>query len=58
MTGITVMKNLKVATKLFVGFGIAIAFILTVGLVSIFSLNSLNGDYTETIDSQDRKSVV
>jgi methyl-accepting chemotaxis protein len=45
------MKNLKVATKLFVGFGIAIAFILTVGLVSVFSLNSLNDDYTKTIDS-------
>jgi hypothetical protein len=50
------MKNLKVPTKLFSGFGIAMAFILAVGLVSIFNLNPLNGDYTKTIDSHGKPS--
>ncbi|MDR2692671.1 MAG: MCP four helix bundle domain-containing protein, partial [Chitinispirillales bacterium] len=45
------MKNLKVSTKLFVGFGIAIMFILAVGIVSIVRVNDLNDDYSHSIDT-------
>jgi len=44
------MKNLRVSAKLLIGFGIAVAFTLAVGLVSIFELGHLNQDYTDAID--------
>jgi methyl-accepting chemotaxis protein len=44
------MKNLKVAMKLFVGFGLAVVLICIVGITSITSLKGLNRDYTVTID--------
>ncbi|MDR2693512.1 MAG: MCP four helix bundle domain-containing protein, partial [Chitinispirillales bacterium] len=44
------MKNLKVSMKLLVGFGIAVALIITVGIVSIMNLEKLNEDYSTMID--------
>jgi methyl-accepting chemotaxis protein len=44
------MKNLKVSMKLLVGFGIAVALIITVGVVSIINLEKLNDDYSDMID--------
>jgi len=45
------MTNLKVSMKLFVGFGIAVALIFVVGITGIVSLNGLNKDYSDCIDS-------
>ncbi|MDR2591181.1 MAG: methyl-accepting chemotaxis protein [Chitinispirillales bacterium] len=44
------MKNLRVSAKLLLGFGIAVAFTLIVGLVSMVELERLNKDYTDAID--------
>jgi len=44
------MKNLKVSSKLFVGFGIAVAFTLTVGILGVSQLGALEKDYTKAID--------
>jgi methyl-accepting chemotaxis protein len=44
------MKNLRVSAKLLIGFGIAVAFTLAVGLVSVFEMERLNKDYTDAID--------
>jgi len=44
------MKNLKTSTKLSIGFGIAVAFILAVGLVGIVSMNGINTRYTYAIN--------
>jgi len=44
------MKNLKVSAKLLVGFGISVLFILTVGVISIRDLNTLNNAYHTTIE--------
>jgi methyl-accepting chemotaxis protein len=44
------MKDIKVSVKLLVGFGVPVLFVLVIGVVSIFSLNSLNKDYKETLD--------
>jgi len=45
------MKNLKVSMKLFVGFGIAIALIVFVGVYSIINMNNINNDYSWAIDT-------
>jgi methyl-accepting chemotaxis protein len=44
------VKNLKTSKKLLVGFGIPVAFILAVGLVSVFSMSGLNKRYIDAID--------
>jgi methyl-accepting chemotaxis protein len=44
------MKNLKVSAKLLIGFGTSVVFILTVGIVSIFSISGLNKDYSDVIE--------
>jgi len=44
------MKNLKVSSKLLLGFGIAVAFTLIVGIVGVSQLGILERDYTEAID--------
>jgi len=46
------MTNLKVSMKLLVGFGIAVAFIVIVGITGIVSLNGLNKDYSDCIDEE------
>jgi methyl-accepting chemotaxis protein len=45
------MKNLKVSAKLLVGFGISVLFILSVGIIGVRGLNTLNGAYQATIES-------
>ncbi|MDR1674038.1 MAG: MCP four helix bundle domain-containing protein, partial [Oscillospiraceae bacterium] len=45
------MKNLKVSTKLLVSFIIVIAVTLTLGIVSVITMNRLNNTYTEAIDT-------
>jgi len=45
------MKNFRVSAKLLLGFGIAVAFTLTVGVVSMLELERLNKDYTDAIDA-------
>jgi methyl-accepting chemotaxis protein len=49
--GICAMKNLKVSLKLLLGFGVSAVFILTVGIVGVFSLSGLNRDYSGSIDA-------
>jgi len=49
MKGFTVMKNLKVSAKLLIGFGVAAAFTLIVGFVSIEELGRLNKDYADGV---------
>ena len=44
------MKNFSVSAKLLWGFGIAVAFTLTVGGVSLVELERLNKDYTDAIN--------
>ena len=44
------MKNLKVAAKLSVGFGISVFFILAIGIICIRGLNTLNSAYQTTIE--------
>lgn len=44
------MKDLKVRTKMLIGFSIVAILALIVGIVGIFGLNSMNGTYTEAID--------
>jgi len=44
------MKNLKVSKKLLLGFGIAVAFTLTVGIFCIRQLGLLEKNYTKAID--------
>ncbi len=44
------MANLKVSMKLLLGFGIAVALIVVVGITSVISLNGLNEDYSDCID--------
>jgi len=44
------MKNLKVSVKLLLGFGIVVAFTITVGIVGVSQLGVLERDYTEAID--------
>ena len=46
------MKNLKVSMKLLVGFGVVVAVILAVSLVSVFSLKGVDSKYSESIDQQ------
>jgi len=43
------MQNLKVAMKLFVGFGVVVAVILAISLVSIFNLKGIDSKYSEVI---------
>jgi len=43
------MKNLKVSMKLLVGFGVMVALILTVCLISIFNILSIDSKYSEVI---------
>jgi len=43
------MKNLKVSTKLLVGFGVSALFLLIVGVVSIVSLYQLNDEYNDAV---------
>ncbi len=45
------MKNLKVSMKLFVGFGVAVALIVLVGVYSIVNMNEINSDYSLSIDT-------
>ncbi len=45
------MKNLKVAMKLFVSFGVTIALMVVVGVVSAIGLNDLDGNYSASIDA-------
>jgi len=44
------MKNLRVSVKLLVGFGIAVAFTLTVGIIGIGQLGVLERNYTKAIN--------
>jgi len=44
------MKNLQVSMKLFVGFGIAVALIAVIGIVSIVKVDGLNDEYGSTIE--------
>jgi len=44
------MKNLKVAAKLSIGFGISVLFILAVGIICIRGLNTLNSAFHTTIE--------
>jgi len=46
------MKNLKVSMKLLVGFGVVVAVILIISLLSIFNLRSVDSKYTETLEKQ------
>ncbi|MDR2591636.1 MAG: MCP four helix bundle domain-containing protein, partial [Chitinispirillales bacterium] len=43
------MKNLKVSMKLLVGFGIMVALILTISLISVFSLLGIDNTYSDVI---------
>jgi len=43
------MKNLKVSMKLLVGFGVMVVLILTVSLISIFNILSIDSTYSEVI---------
>jgi len=43
------MKNLKVSSKLLVGFGVSALFLLLVGAVSIVSLYQLNDEYNDAV---------
>jgi len=44
------MKNLKVSSKLLAGFGIAVAFTLTLGLASMNEMGRLNKGYAEAVN--------
>jgi len=44
------MKDLNVSMKLFIGFGVAVALSLILGVISIFELGRLNEDYRDAID--------
>ncbi len=43
------MQNLKVAIKLFVGFGVVVAVILAISLVGIFNMRGIDTKYSEVI---------
>ena len=43
------MQNLKVAMKLFVGFGVVVAVILAISLISIFNMKGIDSKYSEVI---------
>jgi len=43
------MKNLKVAMKLLVGFGVMVLIILVISLVSVFNLLNIDSDYSNVI---------
>jgi len=44
------MKNFKVSSKLLAGFGIAVAFTLTLGLTSMIEMGRLNKGYAEAVN--------
>ena len=52
MKGFDIMKNLKVSMKLLVGFGVVVAVIIAVSVLSIINLNSVDSKYTETLETQ------
>jgi len=45
------MKNLKVSAKLLIGFGIAVVFTVTVGIVGIYELADLSKDVDYAVDT-------
>jgi len=45
------MKNLKVATKLFVSFGVTIVLMVVVGVVSAIGLNQMDNSYSTCIET-------
>jgi len=45
------MKNLKVSMKLFVGFGVMVAVILAISLVSVFNIRGIDREYSKSIDN-------
>ncbi len=45
------MKNLKVRTKLIIGFAVVAVLALAIGIVGIVSLNSLNSNYSSAIET-------
>ncbi|GBU20795.1 methyl-accepting chemotaxis protein [Fibrobacteres bacterium R8-0-B4] len=45
------MKNLKVSMKLLVGFGVMVAIILAISLVSVFNMRSIDTAYSKSIDN-------